>query len=158
LFNNMMITTTGNAKYILYTNDSRAAYATYLTCHLAGSDHKKTKAFIGNVTLTNYVSTPSATKPVIHSAWVASNGTVTNDHGTFLSSCTNASPMVCTINTGIFSQPPSCSVLDNSLANNVYCGTAAVITATSISIICRTDAGSDVTTSYGKTLICHGVQ
>jgi len=102
------------------------------------------------------VSTRSAVTK-INSADIATTGTVSNESGDWISgNCTNASPMVCTLNSGIYSATPHCWTSVNDTGSSSTCQTSPS-SSTSVSLRCTNDAGSATTTSINKQLFCMGV-
>jgi hypothetical protein len=118
------------------------------------------KAFIGNLTPKEFVQTPGSTKPVMYSAKIAADGTVSNEIGDWINgNCTNASPMVCTFNAGTWSStPPNCTISDVSTANAQFCEFNGDPGTATMSIKCYNYLASDQTTAIEKNVICHGVQ
>lgn len=118
------------------------------------------KAFIGNLTPKEFVQTPGSTKPVMYSAKIAANGTVSNEIGDWINgNCTNTSPMVCTFNAGTWSStPPNCTISDVSTANAQFCEFNGDPGTATMSIKCYNYLATDQTTAIEKNVICHGVQ
>ena len=117
-------------------------------------------AFIGNLTPKEFVQTPGSTKPVTYSAKIAADGTVSNEIGDWINgNCTNASPMVCTFNSGTWSSTaPNCTISDVSTANAQFCEFNGDPGTSTMSIKCYNYLATDQTTSIEKNVICHGVQ
>jgi len=70
----------------------------------------------------------------IFSAKVSDTGIVTTESLDWINgNCTNAVPIVCTFNTGIFNNPPNCAVTRGALAGNTSATGINTVTANSIS-------------------------
>lgn len=118
------------------------------------------KAFIGNLTPKEFVQSTGSSSPRLYSAKIGATGAVSNEIGDWINgNCTNASPMVCTFNSGTWSStPPNCTISDVSTANAQFCEFNGDPGTSTMSIKCYNYLGSDQTTAIEKNVICHGVQ
>lgn len=100
-----------------------------------------------------FVKTPGLEAPMLYSAEISTSGVVSNEKGSFISGdCTNATPSVCTFETGAFTSQPNCWA-NTETASDVCNVTATLTTA---SVRCYTSAGGNDTPNVVKTLLCHG--
>ncbi len=74
----------------------------------------------------------------VYSATITSTGAITSQNKTFITSCTNASPAVCTFTSGIFTVNPSCEVTVREGASPK----ALIAIATTSSVSVALDTGS----------------
>jgi hypothetical protein len=114
-------------------------------------------------TFKDVVTTPGSSngKPVNYSARVSGAGVVSNEVGDLINgNCTNATPIVCTFTSSIFSAAPNCSVTQtNAHAVNCAVGITVLPTTSAVSIGGLTPAGSSACTPNATYNIdCHGVQ
>ena len=100
--------------------------------------------------LGDVVKTPGSAPytPVIVSASVSDAEAITEDDSSFLASCTNADPSVCTFTTGFFAADPKCWA-ESTIAGEIAEVTGDVAANATID---RTDDG----TSF--KLFCQGIQ
>lgn len=102
--------------------------------------------------------TPSVENVVTYSAKVAPSGAISSEVGDLFSgtACTNASPQVCTFNTGIFpaGTVPNCQVVIDTSGADANCKSTE--NSSSVNIRCN-DGASVVTTTYAKKVFCHWV-
>lgn len=125
-------------------------------------------AFIGNVDLKEYVSTPSASKPVIFSALVTpTNGstcTISNQIGDIMTSATAIATGECTVNfTGLVGVP-NCQLTPSNYGGAVTEGFYTRVNTLSSSALKfmigygSSGAAAIVGTGVGVRMNCHGVQ
>lgn len=89
---------------------------------------------------------------VLSSKISAAAGTVTDENVDFINgNCTNASPSVCTFNTGIFSVAPNCIVTAVASAGNDWVAKVVSTSSTTVSVQTNTDASF---TTNPFNLIC----
>ena len=113
------------------------------------------KAFIGNLTPTEFVQTPGSVKPVTYSAEVGTTGTVSKEVGDFINgNCTGVSPRTCTFETGAFASAPNCTV--SAFSTGPRFATIESVSTTTIVVQAYTDTGADNNNIF--SLVCHGVQ
>ena len=125
-----------------------------LICQKQGADYigKTAKAVASDQNL----RTPGVTNSVVYSSAISSNGTVSNEIGDFINgNCTNADPMVCTLNSVISGTRYNCTASAPSLANG-WCNVTSY-GSSSFNIRCFDHANTIQTTSTTKTVLCHGV-
>ena len=106
--------------------------------------------------LVNSVVSKYAGVTGLESASLSVSGAVTREGGDWITgNCTNATPMVCTLEAGIFSDIPHCWTDVSDVASTSVCQTNAV-SSTSVQIHCNNDSGSTSTTSVAKEIFCKG--
>jgi hypothetical protein len=107
---------------------------------------QKAKSFIAGA-FKEVITSPGLNRPVVVGASVSDTEVITENSSSFITSCTNADPSVCTVTTSFFSSDPLC------WANPTTSGVISAVTLdTSTSItIDRTDA------STAFKLFCLGV-
>jgi len=129
------------------------------------------KVFLGNVTPTHFIQSPSAVKPVIYSATISATVTTCTISNTIGGAWlvdgggSSAGHCVLDITSAGFSQPPNCTatVSDywNSVGESFSIGftakTATTITANMNYYADNTTAGG-VSNNQPMDIICHGVQ
>jgi hypothetical protein len=124
--------------------------ATFSVPILGWSENMSAPMIIGGVT-SSYLGTIR-----FDSAKVATTGTVSQEYGDLVNgNCTNASPQVCTLNSGLYSAIPNCWVQNMDTGSTTSCSGEATST-TNVNIKCQNDAGTGTTTSVNKTLFCMG--
>jgi hypothetical protein len=136
-------------------NDVNKAEAFNIICHKAGADLVATRTIVGS--FNEVVTTPGVTKPVIADFRVGATGTVTDDVSDIINgNCTNATPMVCTFNTGKFASgtTPICQTGVDSSTADATCKSTESTTTTSIR--CN-DGATNNTTTVLKKLSCRGI-
>lgn len=102
------------------------------------------------------VATPGVTKAVMYSSTIANNGTVSKEIGDMINgNCTNADPMVCTLNSVFTGSSYNCTASSVSVANG-FCNVTSY-GSSSFSIRCFDHANGIQTTVASKTILCHGV-
>jgi hypothetical protein len=90
----------------------------------------------------------------IYSAYISASGAVSQEDENFIEGdCSNASSMVCNFVSGFWSTKPKCF---QSVENTVFCNSTD--TTSSSTMVCTSDTGTTVTTSYVKKLVCIGVR
>jgi hypothetical protein len=106
------------------------------------------------IALDTVVKTPGVASPKIYAFARATNGVVSGEVGDVINGdCTNASPSVCTFNSGIFTATPVCTCITSS-ARQVC--TLDSISSSSAAFVINQDDGSSTTTSVSSKHICFG--
>jgi len=92
------------------------AYPVQIICQKQGTDFVATRTIVGS--FANVPTMPAiVANAVIVSARVSSTEAITDNDGTFLSSCTNADPSVCTFTTNYWAATPKCWANANTDGN-----------------------------------------
>lgn len=92
-------------------------------------------------------------KPKIFSATISSSGVVSKEQGTWINgNCTNATPMVCTLDSNVLTEYNCTCVIAESADG--YCRVQS-LSASSFSIV-SSASGSSNTQTVSKQIICHG--
>jgi len=95
-------------------------------------------------------------EPFLYSALVSATGVVSSEVGNWINgNCTNASPIVCTLESDAFSSVMNCWA--NALGSgSIECHINTVTGTSTMDVVCTRNNDDDETNTISKMVFCHG--
>jgi len=139
---------------ILTTSGATTSIGFNVTCVKQGADYKERNMITGSFEGIEKCADPYECTDTF-SAKIGITGAVTTENIDFINgSCTNATPLVCTFNAGVFTNAPACVVTADNAGGSQSFSVVHTSSASSVSFQLFTDTGGINTTSLPKAIIC----